>query len=105
MKITEDNFDEVFKPQTNHLERAKANKSIADEDVCGFNGWMYETYGEDLDFVRKTAQENPKKVWTILDGDEGMFYVTGFHHVNRIGYFVCEVEFDEEQEIKLYEDF
>lgn len=105
MKITEDNFDEIFKPQINHIERAKQPKSVADEDVCGYNGCLYETYGEELEYVFNISKETPKRVWTILEGDEGMYYVTGFHRVNRIGFFVCEVEFAEEMEIKLDEDF
>jgi len=90
MKITEDNFDEVFKPQINHID-----------DNASFNGCMYETYGEEQDYVRAVAKENPKKVWTIIEGDEGMYYVTGFHHVNRLGYLICEVEFEEEMDIKM----
>jgi len=89
-EITEDNFDEVFKPQKNHLD-----------DNASFNECMYETYGEELDYVRKINDENPKKVWTIIDADGVMFYVTGYHHVNRIGYLICEVEFEEEMDIEM----
>jgi len=101
MEITEDNFDEIFNPQTNHIERAKNDSSIADEDICSFNGCMYETYGEELDYVRKVAQDNPKKVWTIIEADGVMYYSTGFHFVNRIGYLICEVEFDKEMDIEM----
>ena len=101
MEITEDNFNEVFKPQINQFERAKQPDSVADEDVCCFNGCMFETYGEDLDYVWQAAQDNPKKVWTIIEGDEGMYYASGFHRVNRMGFLICEVEFDEEMDVKL----
>jgi hypothetical protein len=105
MNITEDNFDETFNPQINHFERAKADNSIADEDVCGFNGTIYETYDEELDYVFNLAKTT-KKVWTIIEGDnDTMYYVTGFHYVNRIGFLVCEVEYTEEMEIKLDTDF
>jgi len=94
MKITEDNFDEVFKPQQNHLD-----------DNASFNGWMYETFGEEVDYVFNLAKTT-KKVWTIIEGDnDTMFYVTGFHRVNRIGYIVCEVEYTEEMDIQLDNDF
>lgn len=95
MKITEDNFDEVFKPQQNHLD-----------DNASFNGWMYETYGEELDYVFNLAKTT-KKVWTIIEGDDDtMFYVAGFHYVNRIGFIVCEVEYEDNQEdIQLDTDF
>ena len=90
MKITEDNFDEVFKPIANHLD-----------DNASFNECMYETYGEELDYVRKVAAETPKKVWTIIECDGTMFYTTGFHYVNRIGYLICEVEFTEEMDVEM----
>jgi len=94
MNITEENFDEVFKPQTNHLD-----------DNASFNGCMYETYDEELDYVFNLAKTT-KKVWTIIEGDnDTMYYVTGFHYVNRIGFLVCEVEYTEELEIKLDTDF
>jgi hypothetical protein len=94
MKVTEDNFDEVFKPQQNHLD-----------DNASFNGWMYETYGEELDYVFNLAKTT-KKVWTIIEGDDDtMFYVAGFHYVNRLGFIVCEVEYAEEMEIQLDTDF
>lgn len=95
MKITEDNFDEVFKPQQNHLD-----------DNASFNGWMYETYGEELEYVFNLAKTS-KKVWTIIEGDDDtMFYVAGFHYVNRIGFIVCEVEYEDNQEdIQLDTDF
>jgi hypothetical protein len=63
---------------------------------------MFETYGEELEFVRK---QEPKKIWTIVDGDNGnLFYMAGFHTVNRIGYFVTEVPWvtgDEEIEVEV----
>ncbi len=94
MKITEDNFDEVFKPQQNHLD-----------DNASFNGWMYETYGEEVDYVFNLAKTT-KRVWTIIEGDDDtMYYATGFHLVNRLGYIVCEVEYTEEMDIKLDDEF
>ncbi len=83
MEVTEDNFDEIYKPQVNHLD-----------NNAGFNGCLYETYGEELDFVFKLSQET-KRVWTVIEGDdETMFYVAGFHYVNRLGFLVCENEWE-----------
>jgi len=94
MKITEDNFDTIFKPQINHFERGKSDSSIADEDVCSFNGNMFETYGEELDYVFNLSKTT-KRVWTIIEGDDDtIFYVAGFHYVNRIGFVVCENEYE-----------
>lgn len=83
-KITEDDFEEIYKPQTNHLD-----------NNASFNGWMYETFGKELDYVCSIAH-NPmtaKRVWTILEADGKMFYCPGYSIVNRIGYLICEKEY------------
>lgn len=97
-KVTEENFDDIFKPQINHFQREKQPKSVADEDLTGFNGQLYETYGEELEYVHELSKTT-KKVWTIVEGDDNtMFYCAGFHYVNRIGFLVCEVEYEDGQE-------
>lgn len=95
MEVTEENFDEVFKPQQNHLD-----------NNASFNGCMYETYGEEVNYVLNLAKTT-RKVWTIIDNNDGtMFYLPGFHYVNRIGFLICEVEYQQEQEaIELDCDF
>lgn len=53
-----------------------------------YDGTMFETFGLELDFVKKADE---KKVWTLVDGDNGsVVIVAGYHHVNRIGYFITE---------------
>lgn len=109
-ELTEEQFDEQFEVLINHFERAKADPSIGDDDICSFNGRMFETYGEELTFVRQMAKEN--RVITIIEGDEDvenefgeptleMFYVSGMHLVNRIGYLVTKEPITEEFELKL----
>lgn len=49
---------------------------------------QFETYGEDLDFV---LQQPTNNIWTELDGDDGVYLVTGYHLTNRISYYVTEV--------------
>lgn len=80
--MTYEEFLDKFKPIKNHLQ----------EDTS-FDGIMFETYGEELEFV--TAQPH-QKIWTILEGegetDETEFYIAeGYHFVNRWGYIVTEV--------------
>lgn len=55
-----------------------------------FDGTMFETYGEELEVVRKA---DPMCVWTLIDGDldDQMYVVSGCHFVNRVGYFITEV--------------
>lgn len=87
MMVTEDLFEETFKPQQNHID-----------NNVGFNGWMYETYGEELDYVFNIALKE-RRVWTIIEGDnDTLFYCPGFKYVNRIGFIVCEKEYPKGQE-------
>jgi len=71
-----DAWEEKYKPVRNHFE---------DSD-------KFETYGEELEFVRA---QDPRCVWTLVDGDDGNLYIVdGYHFVNRINYFVTEVPFE-----------
>ncbi len=85
IELTEDEWFETFKPIPNHIDD---NASFSD----GENGYMFETYGTELDFVRS---QEPNKIWTYIDGDvSGTYIVQGMGIVNRIGYFVTTVPFD-----------
>jgi len=69
---------ETYKPISNHID---TNAS--------FDGLMFETYGDEVEFVKSA---NPDCIWTYGDGDDGGSYVwNGWHFVNRIGYFITEV--------------
>jgi hypothetical protein len=86
----EDWFIETFNPQKNHLD-----------DNASFNGWMYETYGEELEYVFDLAKKS-NRVWTIIEGDDDtLFYASGFHYVNRLGFIVTEKEYDRVMDIKI----
>ena len=74
IKLTEDEFDEKFKLMTNPFE-----------DNVGWNGCFFETYGQELDYVRNC---HPACIWTYIDGDEGDTIVSGYHLVNRINYLI-----------------
>lgn len=80
MTMTEDQFDE-FRPIKNpHGDR-------------GWNGTLWETHGAEFNFVRNQHENN---VWTLVEEDGLMTILSGFHHVNRVGYFVTEVPWTEE---------
>ena len=53
----------------------------------GWDGTLWETYGAELNFVRN---QHENKVWTLVEEDGVMFIISGFHFVNRVGYFVTE---------------
>lgn len=78
MLITEEKFDEEFTPIQNHLRPGET---------------MFETFGPELDFVR--AQPD-NKVWTLMDDDDGNLVIaSGFHFVNRVGYYITTVPWTE----------
>ena len=78
IEMTEDEWINTYKPIKNHID---TNAS--------FDGTMFETYDEEVAFVKEQPEEN---IWTYGDGDDGGGYVwNGWSFVNRIGYFITEV--------------
>jgi hypothetical protein len=106
-KLTENEFEtnKEYQLQINHIVRSFTNSSIADEDICSFGGCMYETFGEELNYVFSLRDKN--RVLTIIEGDGedekvgSLFITTGFHYVNRIGFLVLEKPYEEEFEVEL----
>lgn len=63
-----------------------------------FDGLMFETYGAEVAFIHAVAREYPKRVCTLLECDGKMYLASGYHYVNRFGYFVARFDlpaFDE----------
>jgi hypothetical protein len=84
MSLSVEQWAEMHKPIVN---------TITPESSFDFGdgGMMYETYGDDLTFVLEVANENPRNVWTLIEGkDDAGYIVNGYRLVNRIGYFVTE---------------
>ena len=51
-------------------------------------------------FVRSVYETDPRKVWSLVEGDDGNLYISsGYHIVNRLNYFIthnpCELEYEE----------
>lgn len=60
--------------------------SITDEDTGELK--TFETYGEELKYVKKYPMN---KVWTCVDGEgDKLYLINGFHYVNRL-YYVLSV--------------
>jgi len=85
VSLTWKQFEEQFRPIKNHL--------VNDPDSI-----MFETYGEELDFVRA---QNPNTIWTYADGDYCSYVSSGYHFVNRIGYHLTEVPFEEDTQYEI----
>lgn len=81
-ELSYDDFLEKYTLVNNHFCRTAAH-----------DGCMFETFGEELDFVR---EQNPKRVWTLIDNNDGWYGVSaGLHFVNRIGYLITEEEWQD----------
>jgi hypothetical protein len=93
IELTFDEWLDTYKPIPNYLDE---NASFQNES--GF-GVMFETYGEEVDFVK---QQDPNRIWMYGSGDDGGLYIwSGWGFVNRLGYFVTEVPFPENTTIQV----
>ena len=78
IELTEDEWFDTYKPIKNNIDMDSS-----------FDGHMFETYGEEVEFVKAQDQN---RIWMYGDGDDGGTYIwSGWGFVNRIGYFVTEV--------------
>lgn len=94
-ELSYDEWEETYSPISNPINSR-----------ASFEGRMFETYGEDLEFVEAYAlKTDGLGVWTLVDGDEDeMIIGNGFHFVNRIGYFLTEKTYDEDIQIDVILD-
>jgi hypothetical protein len=72
-------WEETFKPIKNNLR--------------SYDSITFETYGDEVEFVK---QQDPKHIWTEVDGDSGTYIVAGWHFVNRIQYYITENPWEDE---------
>lgn len=102
LSLTEEEFEERFSLIPNHFD-----------DNASFDGCLFETYGEEIDFVIEMAKQN--RVITIIESDEdscngaceacecspSLTYISGYHFVNRIGYLITTEPITQDFEVKL----
>ena len=108
--LTEEEFLNEFTREENHIDKN-----------AGFDGCLFETYGEELDYVFEMSKLN--RVVTVIEGEEeeeeltfvnnsvekikevititNLYYASGFHYVNRLGYFVLDKPYEYEFEAKV----
>ena len=88
-ELTEDEFWEQYQPVQNHF--------IEDGS---FDGCLFETYGEEVQYVLSKIDECV--VWTIIDGDDDTRFISsGYHLVNRVGYLITENPYTKEMQIEI----
>lgn len=88
IKITWEQFEEQYKPVQNHLD-----------DNASLDGVMFETFGEELEYVTKICCGNPKLMWSYIDDGETSWLESGNHPCNRIGYVLTENPVEEYTEV------
>jgi hypothetical protein len=83
VELTFDEWVDQYRPVVNQFD---PNASFQDESG---NGIMFETYGDEIDFVKK---QDHSTIWMYGSGDDGGLYIwNGWGFVNRLGYFITEV--------------
>jgi hypothetical protein len=88
IEMTFEEADEQFKFMVNNYD-----------DNASFEGLMFETYGDEVEYV-KTKPEN--RIWMYGQGDDGGLYIwSGWGFVNRIGYFISEKPFPDNTVIQI----
>jgi len=76
-------FEKTYKPIKNPFVQDSS-----------YYGCMFETYGVELAHVR---EQDVKKIWTLIDGENDNWYIVpGYSIVNRFGYFICEIPWEDE---------
>jgi hypothetical protein len=80
-----DKWAEKFKPTLNHFH--------SDNDEH-----MYETYGAEVEYV---IEQDSRHIWTWIQGDMSDLIVAGYHYVNRLGYYITEVPWEDEYDYAL----
>lgn len=94
-KITLDKFFTDYKPQINHIIRVKTNSDIKDDDISSWSGCMYETYGEELDYIQSFFNK-PRHIWTIIEAEDELVIQAGYWLINRMGYIITERPWEDE---------
>jgi len=112
--ISEEEFDETHKTEFNQILIGRLNKNneqFSPEDMCSFGGCMYETYGDEIKYVLNFVEAN--RVVTIVESESDdetdedgsplscMFYLSGYHLVNRIGHLILDEPYTEDFQVKL----
>lgn len=78
--ITQTEFDAHYPLMPNHLNPQ------ADWYTGHGYGCLFETFGEEFEFVR---QQDTRQIWTLIPKSEGgHFLMSGLHRENPVGYLV-----------------
>ena len=94
IELSEDKFDQQYPLIENPFD-PHASWAFDDRPGC-----LFGTFGQEIRFV---SQQDPRTIWTLVDGDDGdQYVVSGFHFVNRVGYLVSKVPVPEGMTIEVH---
>lgn len=79
--IDEDDFFDQYKPFR--------NPETDEQDA--FDGTLFDTDMLTDPRIKFTAQEQPERIWTLVENDDTRSILSGYHLVNRLGYFITSV--------------
>ena len=85
-----DEFIKEYKPKRNSLNPDAA-----------FDGHMFETFGEEENYV---AHYDKNYVWTVIEENDRTMIIPGYHFVNRLGYIITEKPWPSEIDIAVEGD-
>jgi|688.fasta_scaffold1335190_1 hypothetical protein len=85
--IQYEEFVDTYQPIKNHLV-----------DYAPYEECMYETYGEEVEYVVDIANSDKRQtVWTIINGEnEKTWIIPGYHYFDRIGYLITTIPWESE---------
>jgi len=86
-QITEEEFDKKYQPIENHID-----------DNASWSGCMFETFGAEVEFVKQQPENH---IWTIVECDDSMVVVSGWHYVNRMGYLITVNPWQDDIEVMI----
>jgi len=82
--LTYDDFLGKYHPIKNHLDKN-----------AGYDGYMFETFGKELEYVLATHQHSPQNIWTLVEGENNdMWLSPGYHFVDRLAYIITKEPVD-----------
>jgi len=80
-------------PQMSFEQWCELYRPVANELCQGapYDGLMFETYGAEQEHVRR---QDSACIWTLVQAEDELIILSGWHFVNRLGYFVTERPWD-----------
>jgi hypothetical protein len=91
IQVNQSNFIEM-----NEQEWIEKYKPIA--NPFAHNDIMFDWSPQEVEFMR---EQSPLCIWTDLECDGYNYISSGWHFVNRLGYYVTEVPFDPVDDIQV----